>query len=385
MAESTKGKKKIAVFASIGLLIASKFKTIIGLLKFSKFGATLLSLFVSLGGYAMFYGWKFAVALVYLIFVHEMGHLIAARQKGIKTSPAVFIPFVGAMISMKDQPRSAQTEAYIAYGGPLLGTVAFLPAVLLYPFTEDPFLALIITLGAFINLFNLFPVSPLDGGRIVTVLSTKIWFFGLIALIPLLFIMNSPLLILIFIFGLFTWWRHVREGYEKKVLAYQMKKHKSLINDLQYVAGELHLIEQDDATNRIYRINAFRYELEEKLRWQLSAIERKEQKEKTFFIPILQDDERLKRDKQKLDHYFTNKKKQLYHNMTLEHDAVKEQIEKEKASYNEEKERFEELASYYEAPAKIKWLVLSLYIGLAAILGFFLWYGMTMIQKTPLG
>ncbi|MCK9911988.1 hypothetical protein MXD81_22730, partial [Microbacteriaceae bacterium K1510] len=85
---------------------------------------------------------------VYLIFVHEMGHLVAAKQKGIRTSPAVFIPFVGALISMKEQPRDAATEAYLAYGGPLAGLISFLPAIPLYVWTGEPFWAMVVSLGA---------------------------------------------------------------------------------------------------------------------------------------------------------------------------------------------------------------------------------------------
>src|SRR5699024_4522871 len=130
--------------------------------------------------YAAFFGWQLAVVLVYLLLVHESGHLVAARQKGIKTSPAYFIPFVGAVISMKERPKDAATEAYLAYGGPLAGLISFLPAVLLYSWTGAPVWLLVIFLGAFLNLLNMLPVSPLDGGRIVTVLSTKIWFLGLL-------------------------------------------------------------------------------------------------------------------------------------------------------------------------------------------------------------
>ena len=62
-------------------------------------------MFLSLGAYAVIYGWKFGVALIYLLFIHEMGHLWAAKRKGIPTSPAIFIPFMGALIGMKEMPK----------------------------------------------------------------------------------------------------------------------------------------------------------------------------------------------------------------------------------------------------------------------------------------
>jgi len=183
----------------VGVFLLAKFKWVFAMLKWTKFGGTLISMMISLGAYAAIYGWKFGFALVYLIFVHEMGHIVAAKQKGIRTSPAFFIPFIGALISLKERPRDAATEAYLAYGGPLAGLISFLPAVALYQIDGDPFWALVIFMGAMINLFNLLPVSPLDGGRIVSVLSTKIWLIGLLLLVVLVVVSPSPILYIIII------------------------------------------------------------------------------------------------------------------------------------------------------------------------------------------
>ena len=123
-----KGKTGGGVIVAIGLLILSKLKWVLAVLKFSKFGGTLISMVISLGIYVAVFGWRFAVALIYLMFVHEMGHLVAAKQKGIKTSPAIFVPFLGAAIGMKEKPEDAATEAYLAYGGPLAGLISIFPA-----------------------------------------------------------------------------------------------------------------------------------------------------------------------------------------------------------------------------------------------------------------
>ena len=104
-------------------------------------------------------------------------------MKNFPTSPAIFIPFMGALIGMKEMPKNAKDEAYIAYMGPLFGLLSFLPAIPLYMITKEPFWALIILLGSMINFFNLIPVSPLDGGRIISVVSTKIWGAGLVLLL----------------------------------------------------------------------------------------------------------------------------------------------------------------------------------------------------------
>lgn len=105
MKESKLNKGWLSLGA-IGLFFLGKMKWLFALLKIAKVGS-LISIFVSLGAYALVYGWKFAVALVYLIYIHEMGHLLAAKRKGIKTSNAIFIPFVGALIALKEEPKNA--------------------------------------------------------------------------------------------------------------------------------------------------------------------------------------------------------------------------------------------------------------------------------------
>ena len=69
------------------------------------------------------YGVTFATGFVALIFVHEMGHLIAARLEGIRATVPFFIPFMGAAIFLHDHPRDARSEAIIGIGGPITGTL----------------------------------------------------------------------------------------------------------------------------------------------------------------------------------------------------------------------------------------------------------------------
>ncbi|WP_285769382.1 site-2 protease family protein [Peribacillus sp. SI8-4] len=208
MKESTSNKAWVSLGA-IGLFFLGKMKWLFALLKVAKIGS-LLSIFVSLGAYALVYGWKFAAALVYLIYIHEMGHLLAAKRKGIKTSSAIFITFVGALIALKEEPKNADQEAYFAFGGPLLGTLAFLPAIPLFMMTDNPFWLLVITLGAMINLFNLMPVHPLDGGRIAGVISANLWVAGIIGMVVYMFFHPNPLLILFLLLGISKWWNEFR-------------------------------------------------------------------------------------------------------------------------------------------------------------------------------
>jgi Zn-dependent protease len=177
------GGKKTSwgVLGTIGVVLFSKLKFVLVVFKFLKLH-TLLSMFIFLGTYAIIFGWKFAVALVYLLFVHEMGHTYAAKRIKLPVGPAIFIPFVGAVIGLKEMPKSAKDEGFVAYMGPLFGLLSFLPAFPLYLYTHEPFWALLIILGGMINLFNLIPITPLDGGRIAAGISTKLWGLGIVLL-----------------------------------------------------------------------------------------------------------------------------------------------------------------------------------------------------------
>ncbi|WP_019121536.1 site-2 protease family protein [Brevibacillus massiliensis] len=366
-----------SVLFVVGAFLLSKLKWIIPFLKLSKFGGTLISMAISLGAYALAFGWKFAAALVYLIFVHEMGHVIAAKQKGIRTSPAIFLPFVGALISLKEQPRDAKTEAYLAYGGPLAGLIAFLPAVPLYAWTHNPFWGLVIFLGAMLNLFNLLPVSPLDGGRIVSVLSTKIWFFGLAGIGLLLIFSPDPILFLIFLFGLFTWWRRIREGYQHRVLSYEKMKLTEFLDEVQQWPSLPSMAERRAAL----------YE-------KILAYSQSEPQKAGFAIPFLQDDKRFARDKDRLDREYATAEWELLQQWertpvefedgdpdrpvpsTLLTKASLEAAERLKKI----EEEIHRLNTYYTAPASTKWKVLAAYLALALVLSLFMLYGNHIVE-----
>jgi Zn-dependent protease len=177
---------------------------------------TLVTMALTVGVYAMAWGWKFALGFVLLIFVHEMGHAIVMRMEGIPASAPVFIPFVGALIAMRGRPRDAGVEAVVAIGGPVLGSLgawAVLAAGLAF---NQPLLAALGHVGILINLFNLIPVSPLDGGRIAGVFSRVFWVLGYALGAAAVWYTRSPLLFLVMLIGLFTLyqrWRHPVPGY----------------------------------------------------------------------------------------------------------------------------------------------------------------------------
>ena len=167
----------VGVALLIGLKFLAKFKFLLPFLK------TGLTMFVSVWAYAMFWGWQFAVGFVLLIFVHECGHLIVAKKVGLKVTTPAFIPFVGALITLREAPRNAWIEAQVGIGGPMLGAFGSAVCVGIYFLTDNPlFLALAYT-GFFLNLFNLMPVGFLDGGRIVTALSPWLWIVGFLILV----------------------------------------------------------------------------------------------------------------------------------------------------------------------------------------------------------
>jgi Zn-dependent protease len=362
----------------IGVFLLAKFKWAVALLKWTKFGGTLITMMISLGAYASLYGWKFGVAVVYLIFVHEMGHLVAARIKGIPTSPAFFIPFVGALISMKERPRDAATEAYLAYGGPLAGLISFLPAVVLYETTREPFWALVVFLGAMINLFNLIPVSPLDGGRIVSVLSTRIWLIGLLLLGAYAFYTHSPLMVLILIIGAVSWWNRAREGYRGSLLAYERTK----------------LSELRDSVRRWPSLYST-WELKQALQAQVDTAKRaQETGGRRRLIPFLQDEEKLDRERVRMDREFAERTLALLQQWEYEpvqyeegdpsrpipSTLLLETGEKAEANIRELDEELNRYRTYYEAPAAVKWKVLAAYLLLAGVLSAFMLYGHRIME-----
>jgi Zn-dependent protease len=212
-------KKKRAglwgVIAGIGVVLL-KFKSILIALKMGKFAATVISMFFMIWVYATQFGWRYAAGFVLLIAVHEGGHVFVARREGLKVSMPIFIPFLGAFISMKQQPTNARTEAIIAAGGPVIGSIgafACLAAGVL--FESDLLLALAYT-GCLINLFNLIPVHPLDGGRIVTAISPLMWLVGIPVLLFISMKYPNPITIIMLILGAFQAykiWRSPNKSY----------------------------------------------------------------------------------------------------------------------------------------------------------------------------
>jgi Zn-dependent protease len=182
-----------------------------GLLLKLKVVTTGVSMAVSIAAYAWIWGLPFAVGLVLLIFVHELGHVLELRRQGVPASAPLFIPFLGAVIGMKALPDDAWKEARVALAGPIVGSVG---AAALWAVGEATGSELVVALafvGFFLNLFNLIPIVPLDGGRAVAALHPAIWFLGLLMMVGLVIVRPNPILVVIVVLGGLDLWRRWRE------------------------------------------------------------------------------------------------------------------------------------------------------------------------------
>jgi len=193
--------KKLLAPIGVGILVCLKF---LGQLKFLllpllKTGGTMI---ISIGIYAIQWGWWFAVGFVLLIFVHECGHLLAAKRLGLKVGAPVFIPFMGALIALKEAPRNAWVEAEVGIGGPLLGSLGAAVCEMIYLAGGSPMFRALAYTGFFLNLFNLAPIGFLDGGRVVTALSPWLWLLGFVIMVGLTIYHFNFLLVLILIMSL---------------------------------------------------------------------------------------------------------------------------------------------------------------------------------------
>jgi Zn-dependent protease len=202
------------------LLAASKGKALLLLLPKLKIFTTSASMLVSIGAYALIWGWKFAVGFVLLLLIHEMGHVWQLRREGIEASAPMFIPFLGAVVAAKSLGDDAAAEARVGLAGPILGTVATLVPLGIWLATGEEFWQALAYVGFFLNLFNLLPVLPLDGGRAMAALSPWVWFVGFAGLIALTFAFPNPILLLILLIGGYESWNRWKRRNEPESRAF---------------------------------------------------------------------------------------------------------------------------------------------------------------------
>jgi len=199
-------KRLSRILAPLGVLLA-KAKALLVLLPQLKVLATFGSMAVSIAAYGLLFGFPFAVGLVALLFLHEIGHVVQLRREGIKASAPLFIPFLGAIIAARSMGKDAAAEARVGLAGPILGSIATLVPLGIWMATGSDFWRALAYIGFFLNLFNLLPIVPLDGGRAVAALSPAVWLIGLAGLLALTVFYPSPVLFLILILGAMESWR----------------------------------------------------------------------------------------------------------------------------------------------------------------------------------
>lgn len=163
-------------FARVGMLgasavaLAGKTKYFVGILKLTKL-SSLASMVISCGAYSMFFGFPYAAGMVGLLLIHESGHALAMHQLGLPFGPMLFVPFLGASVTMKKLPRDAYQEALVAFGGPALGTLGAFGTSIAAGAMDSQLLYALADFGYMINLFNMLPIGMMDGGRITSALS----------------------------------------------------------------------------------------------------------------------------------------------------------------------------------------------------------------------
>ncbi len=233
-------RKSIGPIAIAGFFVikfAAKGKALLLLATKVKFLGTALSAVASIGAYALFWGWRFAALFVGLLFIHELGHWAWMKVEKIPTSAIIFIPFLGAVIGMKEMPKNAWVEAKVGLAGPILGSAG---AAVLWVIGEQQGSQLMIAAahtGFFLNLFNLAPITPLDGGRAAAALHPLVWLLGIFAIALFFFYMPNIILLLILVLGGMDAYRRLRawrNGDPESRRYYEVKPYQRVIVAVVY-------------------------------------------------------------------------------------------------------------------------------------------------------
>jgi Zn-dependent protease len=232
-------KRTLGPILAAVVAFLAKFKAILLLLPKIKLLATSGSMLVSIAAWSLFYGWTFAVGIVMLLFVHEMGHVIQLRREGIKASAPMFIPFLGAFISAKSLGANALAEARVGLAGPILGSLGAVVALVIWHITGNDFWRALAFIGFFINLFNLIPMSPFDGGRAMAAMAPWMWLVGFAVMGAFVFVFPNPFIIVFLLIGGFDSWRRWklrREGGAEQEAYYRVTPMQRLGVGAVYVA-----------------------------------------------------------------------------------------------------------------------------------------------------
>ena len=205
----------------LAILLVEKFRLLL-VNPFEGFGAVQFavaggSIVATVAVYAMTkYPLGLVIGFVLITLVHEIGHAVVIRAKGLRAGYMVFIPFLGGAVTMKDQARTAYDDAQIGLAGPIAGTFASLVALQIFKWTDHPLYLLIALAGFILNLFNLLPIGPLDGGRVSAAVTKWMWVIGGGILTYKAISQPNALLILVLVLSLFQVYASILREKEDK-------------------------------------------------------------------------------------------------------------------------------------------------------------------------
>jgi Zn-dependent protease len=231
-------RRKLGAAGAAIMAVLAKLKLLLLVLPKLKLLITFGSMLVSVAAYSLLFGWDFAIGLVLLIFVHEMGHVIQLRREGIRASAPTFIPFLGAVITSRSLGENALAEARVGLAGPILGSVGALVSLLIYHATGNPMWRALAFFGFYLNLFNLIPLSPLDGGRAMAAMAPWMWVIGFAALAAVAIFFHAPIMIaFLAIGGWDSWrrWQRRRHGGPEQETYYRVSPRNRLAVAVVYI------------------------------------------------------------------------------------------------------------------------------------------------------
>jgi Zn-dependent protease len=243
-------KRRIAPIGIAILAFLAKIKSILLLLPKIKFLVTAGSMAVSIAAYTTIWGFWFAMGFVVLLLVHEMGHVIQLRREGIHASAPMFIPFLGAVVASKSLGRNALAEARVGLAGPVLGSIGCLVPLAIYGATGSHLFQALAFTGFFLNLFNLAPVVPLDGGRAMAALSPWMWLVGFALLVAAAIVYPNPIIFLILVFGAIETYRRFKtRKHPQNEAYYKVPARTRLLIAAVYIGLAIALVLAMDATH----------------------------------------------------------------------------------------------------------------------------------------
>lgn len=165
----------------------------------------MVSLWLSFATYEAVFNRAWAWGIILTLFVHEMGHMLAARMVRMRTTLPIFIPFLGAVVALPETVRQGRAESAVALGGPALGGAVAGVMLAIYCWSGEERYLFWAYLGTQFNLFNLVPCYPLDGGRIAEGISRYAWWGGILLMLVGVWLWRQPFFLLFVLVALYRY------------------------------------------------------------------------------------------------------------------------------------------------------------------------------------